>query len=73
MSKLWWKAAGRRAIKTFAQTIISTGVVIGAISAGTDWMSVAWTAATVVLSAIGAAGLSLLNSIAGLPELECDE
>jgi hypothetical protein len=73
MNRLWWKAAGVRALKTFAQAIISTGIVFGAVSAGTDWLSVAWTAATIVLSAAGAAGISLLTSIAGLPELICEE
>ena len=33
-SKQWWYAAGIRALKTFAQTIIGTGVVVGAVSAG---------------------------------------
>jgi hypothetical protein len=71
VNKLWWKAAGIRALKTFAQTIISGGIVIGSISASTDWTSVGWTVATVFITAALAAGLSLLTSIAGLPELEC--
>ena len=61
MSKKWWKAAGIRAIKTFAQAAIGT---IGAsvVLADVDWI--------VVLSAsVLAAVLSLLTSVAGLPEV----
>ncbi len=59
--KTWLKAAGIRAIKTVAQTAaatISTAAVIGEV----DWLLVA--------SASALAGiLSLLTSIAGLPEV----
>ena len=68
--RTWWHAAGIRALKTFAQVIVSSGIVVGAVSAQTDWASVGWTAATVGLSAVFAAGLSLLTSLAGLPEVE---
>ena len=58
----WWKAAGVRAIKTIAQTavaMIGTSVVI----ADVDWL--------MVVSASALAGvLSLLTSIAGLPEIK---
>lgn len=61
-SKEWWKAAGIRALKTFAQTCIST------IGVATAMHEVNW---TLVLSASGlAALLSILTSIAGLPEVE---
>lgn len=60
--KLWFKAAGIRAIKTVAQTaiaMIGTGVVLSDV----NWVMVA---SASCLSGI----LSLLTSIAGLPELE---
>ena len=65
MTKKWWKAAGIRAIKTIAQTavaMIGTSVVI----ADVDWL--------MVVSASALAGvLSLLTSIAGLPEIKEDK
>ena len=58
--KKWLRAALIRAIKTMAQTAIAT---IGAAAVFSD---VNW---VVVLSASGLAGvLSILTSIAGLPE-----
>ena len=63
--KKWIKAAGIRAIKTVAQTAIAT-IGTSAIFSEVNW--------TVVASAAGLAGvLSLLTSIAGLPELKDDE
>lgn len=62
--KRWLKAAGIRAIKTIAQTAIG---VIGAASVLGD---VNW--AVVVSAALLAGLLSLLTSIAGLPEVQVD-
>ena len=62
MTKKWWKAAGIRAVNTIAQTAIAT---IGAsvLLSEVNWLAVA--------SASALAGiLSLLTSVAGLPELE---
>ena len=60
--KTWAKAAGIRALKTFAQTcvaMIPVGVTINEVS----WLVVLGTGA---LSAV----VSILTSIAGLPEVE---
>lgn len=61
----WAKAAGVRAVKTMAQTavaVIGTGAVISAI----DWKMV-------VSSAVVAGLVSLLTSVAGIPEVEESE
>lgn len=60
--KLWWKAAGIRAIKTMAQTAVAT---IGAAAVLSD---VNWIMA--VSAAVLAGALSLLTSVAGLPEVK---
>lgn len=58
----WFKAAGIRALKTFAQTMIAT-IGTTAIMENVDWK--------VVISASAlAALLSILTSVAGLPEVE---
>lgn len=58
----WIKAAGVRAIKTMAQTALSM-ITIGQAVLDVNWLN--------VLSVSFVAGiLSLLTSIAGLPELD---
>ena len=60
--KAWIKAAGVRAIKTVAQSAIAT-IGTSAVMGEVNWVMVA--------SAACVAGiLSLLTSIAGLPELK---
>ena len=61
-TKKWIKAAGVRAIKTVAQTavaVIGTSAVISAV----DWK-------IVLSSAVVAGVVSVLTSVAGLPEVE---
>lgn len=65
MTMKWIKAAGIRAIKTVAQTMVGmlTGELVGIMDA--DWVA--------VLSVAAMAGVvSLLTSIAGLPELKTE-
>ena len=58
----WLKAAGIRAIKTFAQTAVAM-IPVGVSIEEVGWLAILGTAA---LAGIG----SLLTSIAGLPELK---
>ena len=59
--KSWLKAAGIRAVKTVAQTAVAT-IGASAVLSEVDWL--------VVASASALAGaISLLTSVAGLPEL----
>ena len=58
----WFKAAGVRAIKTVAQTAVAT-IGTSAILSEVDWKVVV---SASVLSGI----LSLLTSVAGIPEVE---
>lgn len=58
----WVKAAGVRAIKTVAQTAVAT-IGTATIMGNVDWV--------MVTSASALAGiLSVLTSVAGLPELD---
>lgn len=62
MNKTWWKAAGVRALKTFCQTAVSM-LTVGQAFIDIDWKN--------VLSVSGvAAVISLLTSIAGIPEVD---
>lgn len=61
MNKKWLKAAGIRAVKTVAQTAVAT-IGAAAVISEVNWL--------VVLSASALAGvLSVLTSVAGLPEV----
>lgn len=60
--KNWLKAAGVRAVKTVAQTAVAT-IGTTAVMADVDWVLVG---SASLLAGI----LSLLTSVAGLPELE---
>lgn len=65
MKYTWIRAAGTRALKTVAQTAAAT-IGTGAVMDEVNW--------TAVLSASVLAGLlSLLTSVAGLPEVSEDE
>ena len=62
MNKQWFKAAGIRALKTVCQTavaLIGTTLVISDV----DWV-------TVGSASVLAGVLSILTSVAGLPEVE---
>jgi hypothetical protein len=62
MSKAWWKAAGIRALKTVAQAAVSM-LTIGQAVIDINWVN--------VLSVSAVAGvISMLTSIAGLPEVD---
>lgn len=63
--KNWIKASGVRAVKTVAQTAVAT-IGTSAVLGDVNWVMVA--------SASALAGiLSLLTSIAGIPEVEGDD
>ena len=60
--KTWFKAAGIRAIKTIAQTAVAT-IGTSAVLGNVNWVAV-------VSASVLAGVLSLLTSVAGLPEVE---
>ena len=62
---LWLKAAGIRALRTFAQTTVALLPAAATIES-VDWRVVASTAAL-------AAVASLLTSLAGIPEEQIEE
>lgn len=61
-TKQWFRAAGIRAIKTVAQSAIAT-IGTTAVLSQVDWRMV-------VSASVLAGLLSLLTSIAGLPEVD---
>ena len=61
-NKKWWKAAGIRALKTVAQTAIAT-IGTSAVMSEVNWLAVG---SASLLAGI----LSMLTSLAGLPEVE---
>ena len=63
--KRWLAAAGVRALKTVAQTAVAT-IGTSAVLSEVNWIAV-------VSASVLAGILSLLTSLAGLPELKDDE
>ena len=61
MSKQWWKAAAVRAVKTMCQTAVAM-IPVGVMVSEVNWIAVAGTA---VLAGV----VSMLTSVAGLPEV----
>ena len=61
----WLKAAGIRAIKTVAQAAVAT-IGTAAVLGDVDWRMV-------VSASVLAGILSMLTSVAGLPEVESEE
>ena len=59
--KTWMKAAGIRAVKTVAQTAVAT-IGTSAVIGDVNWVAV-------VSASVLAGVLSLLTSVAGLPEV----
>ena len=64
-TKKWIKAAGVRAVKTMAQTSVSL-ITVGNLITELDWVSIIGISAT-------AGVVSMLTSVAGLPEVESEE
>lgn len=65
MNWKWWKAAGIRAVKTVCQTAVAM-IPVGVMVSEVNWVTVAGTS---VLAGV----VSMLTSVAGLPEVPCDE
>lgn len=63
-TKTWFKAAGIRAVKTVAQTAVAT-IGTSAVMGEVNWLMVG-------SAALLAGILSLLTSVAGLPEVKSE-
>lgn len=63
-TKKWIKAAAVRAVKTMAQTAVSL-ITVGNLITELDWVSIIGISAT-------AGVVSMLTSVAGLPEVESE-
>jgi hypothetical protein len=63
--KKWLKCAGIRAIKTVAQTAVSL-IAVGSVMSDVNWIQVG-------SAALLAGILSLLTSIAGIPEEKLED
>ena len=61
----WAKAAGIRAIKTIAQTAVSL-IAVGSVMSDVNWIQVG-------SAALLAGILSLLTSVAGIPEEKLED
>ena len=64
-TKLWIKSAGIRALKTVAQTAVAL-ISVGTIKSDINWL-------TVGSASLLAGILSILTSVAGLPEVKESE
>ena len=64
-TKKWIKASAIRAVKTMAQTAVAT-IGTSAVMGDVNWLMVASASA---LSGI----ISILTSVAGIPDVECEE
>ena len=64
-TKEWWRAAGVRAIRTMAQTAVAS-IGAAAVLSEVDWL-------TAFSAAVLAGVLSLLTSVAGLPEVPANK
>lgn len=62
INKKWWYAAVMRCVKTISQTAVAT-IGTSAVLGDVDWIAVA---SASVLAGV----LSLLTSVAGLPEVD---
>lgn len=62
MSKQWWKAAGIRAVKTICQSAVAM-IPVGVMITEVSWP-------VVIGTALLAGVVSMLTSVAGLPEVD---